>query len=300
MAYNHYYYGLMTPPVVQHQANQANANSEVLNLNMQDALLAQQSVIMSVMNNIAKALENLEKPSSVNAMSSSPNQPNMVCDFCGGGHANGQCEMPYGSNEKLNYVSNQSSFPRNPSGAYGKTYSLSWRNHPNFSWRNTNNQSNPPYQPNPPPQNVQRTQALSSLPRPYQPQHQRNFQPNSYQSFPNLSFQNQQPRPHFQYENSSQPMYHDQYAQRENVGKDGWKKEAEYLRRELERKNEEHMRDYENLKASMRNLEIQLGQLARLNNERPLEMPPSDTIPNPKEQYKAITLRSGKELEDNC
>ncbi|KAL3500324.1 hypothetical protein ACH5RR_039417 [Cinchona calisaya] len=117
---------------------------------MQDALLAQQRVLMSVMNNTAKALENLGKPSSVNIMSSSPTQPSMVCDFCGGDHANGQCEMPYGPNEQFNYVSNQSSFPRNPSGAYGSTYNPSWRNYPNFSWSNTNNQSNLPYQQNPP------------------------------------------------------------------------------------------------------------------------------------------------------
>ncbi|KAL3503960.1 hypothetical protein ACH5RR_033801 [Cinchona calisaya] len=98
--------------------------------------------------------------------------------------------------------------------------------------------------------------------------------------------------------NSSQPMYHDQYDLRENLGEEGWKREAEYLRRELDRKTEEHKRDYENLKASTRNLEIQLEQVARLNNERPLGMLPSDTIPNPKEQCKAITLRSGKELEE--
>ncbi|KAL3520160.1 hypothetical protein ACH5RR_018309 [Cinchona calisaya] len=61
---------------------------------------------------------------------------------------------------------------------------------------------------------------------------------------------------------------------------------------------EEYERDYENLKVSTRNFEIQFGQLARLNNERPLEVLPSDIIPNPKEQCKVITLRSGKELEE--
>ncbi|KAL3537676.1 hypothetical protein ACH5RR_001042 [Cinchona calisaya] len=145
MAYNHYHHGPIAPPVVQHQANQANASSGVLNLNMQDALLAQQCMFMNVMNNMAKALENLEKPSSVNAMTSSPTQPSITCDFCGGGHANGNCKMPYGANEQINYVANQSLFPRNQSRAYGNTYNPSCRNHPNFSWSNTNNQSNPPY-----------------------------------------------------------------------------------------------------------------------------------------------------------
>ncbi|KAL3502859.1 hypothetical protein ACH5RR_037308 [Cinchona calisaya] len=148
----------------------------------------------------------------------------------------------------------------------------------------------------PPPQNAQHTQAASSSPRPYQPSHQRNFQPNSYQPFPDPSCQNQQQRPPLYYANSCQPMYHDQYALRENLGEEGWKKEVEYLRRELDRKTKEHKRDYKNLKASTRNLEIQLGQWVRLNNDKPIGAFPSDTIPIPEEQCNAITLRSGKEL----
>ncbi|KAL3513551.1 hypothetical protein ACH5RR_026268 [Cinchona calisaya] len=120
MAYNCYHHGPITPPVVQHQAYQANASSGALNLNMQDALLAQQSMFMNVINNMEKAMENLGKPSSVNAMTSFPTQPSMTCDFCGGGHANGNCQMPYGTNEQINYVANQSSFPRNQFGAYGE------------------------------------------------------------------------------------------------------------------------------------------------------------------------------------
>ncbi|KAL3520159.1 hypothetical protein ACH5RR_018308 [Cinchona calisaya] len=94
MAYNHYHHGPITPPMVQHQANQVNVSSGALNLNMQDALLAQQSRFMSVMNSTAKVSENLGKPSSVNDMTSSPTQPSITCDFCGGGHANGNCEIP--------------------------------------------------------------------------------------------------------------------------------------------------------------------------------------------------------------
>ncbi|KAL4315683.1 hypothetical protein AHAS_Ahas15G0209600 [Arachis hypogaea] len=54
-----------------------------------------------------------------------------------------------------------------------------------------------------------------------------------------------------------------------------------------------------NYEASMRNLESQIGQLSKLPAERPSNTFPSDTIPNPKEECKAIHLRSGKTLEDD-
>ncbi|KAL4371420.1 hypothetical protein AHAS_Ahas06G0164000 [Arachis hypogaea] len=43
----------------------------------------------------------------------------------------------------------------------------------------------------------------------------------------------------------------------------------------------------------MRNLERQVGQLAK-QAERPTNVLPSDTIPNPREECKAVQLRSGK------
>ncbi|XP_015970270.1 uncharacterized protein LOC107493727 [Arachis duranensis] len=46
----------------------------------------------------------------------------------------------------------------------------------------------------------------------------------------------------------------------------------------------------------MRNLERQLGQLAK-QAERPTNTLPSDTIPNPREECKAMKLRSGKIVE---
>ncbi|XP_016168502.1 uncharacterized protein LOC107611050 [Arachis ipaensis] len=47
----------------------------------------------------------------------------------------------------------------------------------------------------------------------------------------------------------------------------------------------------------MKNLERQVGQLAR-QAERPNNIFSSDTIPNPKEECKAIQLRSGRTLEN--
>ncbi|QHO34774.1 Retrotransposon gag protein [Arachis hypogaea] len=55
-----------------------------------------------------------------------------------------------------------------------------------------------------------------------------------------------------------------------------------------------------NLDASMKNMERQIGQLSKqIAIERPSSSLPSDTIPNPKEECKAIQIRSGKTLVDN-
>ncbi|KAL4300194.1 hypothetical protein AHAS_Ahas17G0176500 [Arachis hypogaea] len=52
-----------------------------------------------------------------------------------------------------------------------------------------------------------------------------------------------------------------------------------------------------NHEASLRNLERQIGQLSKQTvAERTHNVLPSDTIPNPKEECKAIQLRSGRTL----
>ncbi|KAJ4724584.1 DNA-directed DNA polymerase [Melia azedarach] len=54
----------------------------------------------------------------------------------------------------------------------------------------------------------------------------------------------------------------------------------------------------QNQAASIRNLEMQVGQLTSMMTERQQGSLPSNTETNPKEQVKAITLRSGKQLEE--
>ncbi|KAL5574228.1 hypothetical protein UlMin_023825 [Ulmus minor] len=55
--------------------------------------------------------------------------------------------------------------------------------------------------------------------------------------------------------------------------------------------------NFRNQGASIRNLEHQVGEIAKLLTERGQGALPSNTERNPKEEVKAITLRSGKELE---
>ena len=54
---------------------------------------------------------------------------------------------------------------------------------------------------------------------------------------------------------------------------------------------------HRNQEASIHNLEKQIGQLAKMMSERPQGALPSSTENKPKEQAKAITLRSRKELQ---
>ncbi|XP_015960479.1 uncharacterized protein LOC107484407 [Arachis duranensis] len=55
-----------------------------------------------------------------------------------------------------------------------------------------------------------------------------------------------------------------------------------------------------NHEASLKSLERQIGQLSKqISVERPSSSLPSDTIPNPKEECKAIELRSGRTLMSN-
>ncbi|KAL3502782.1 hypothetical protein ACH5RR_037231 [Cinchona calisaya] len=62
-------------------------------------------------------------------------------------------------------------------------------------------------------------------------------------------------------------------------------------------------REHENLRVTTRNLEMQLGQIARQNNERPVGTLPSDTLSKPRdnnqgrEHVQVVSLRSGKLLE---
>ncbi|MED6195942.1 hypothetical protein PIB30_042610 [Stylosanthes scabra] len=52
-----------------------------------------------------------------------------------------------------------------------------------------------------------------------------------------------------------------------------------------------------NQEASIRNLEVQVGQIAKQLTEKSLNTFPSNTITNPKEECKAVQLRSGKTVE---
>ncbi|KAG9445014.1 hypothetical protein H6P81_016354 [Aristolochia fimbriata] len=99
-----------------------------------DHVLALQAQVES----LTKQLKKLHTPSLVA----------QICEMCGGGHPNHECQVGniqvVSSLDQANYVSNfcKSNDP------YSNTYNLDWRSHPNFSWSNNNNQQSSTQQPN--------------------------------------------------------------------------------------------------------------------------------------------------------
>ena len=95
------------------------------------------------------------------------------CEFCGGNHDSMDCQVS-ASSEQVNFPGNfqggqnnyqrpiQNQFPNrgqdrflkpqaNPQNdPYAPTYNPRWRNHPNFSYKNQNQESTPPLRFQPP------------------------------------------------------------------------------------------------------------------------------------------------------
>ncbi|KAG9458841.1 hypothetical protein H6P81_003349 [Aristolochia fimbriata] len=113
-----------------------------------DHVLALQAQVES----LTKQLTKLHTPSLVT----------QICDMCGGGHPNHECQagniQDVSSLDQANYVSNFCS----SNDPYSNTYNLGWSSHPNFSWSNNNNQQSSSQQPNaqtrPPPSFQRATQ----------------------------------------------------------------------------------------------------------------------------------------------
>ncbi|XP_045802421.1 uncharacterized protein LOC123896006 [Trifolium pratense] len=98
----------------------------MLELDTQTALLAQSTLMNSQMAAMLKHFTN-----SSNSQLQVRATQDLKCDFCGQGHANGEC-FPEGS-EEAKYLAN---FKRsNPNhDPYSNTYNPGWRDHPNFGW----------------------------------------------------------------------------------------------------------------------------------------------------------------------
>ncbi|XP_039117905.1 uncharacterized protein LOC120253697 [Dioscorea cayenensis subsp. rotundata] len=76
--------------------------------------------------------------------SSSSPKAVMSCETCGVGYATTQCPILVASlapTESVEYVSRG---PRGSGNAFGNTYNLGWKNHPNFSWNQGQLQQRPP------------------------------------------------------------------------------------------------------------------------------------------------------------
>ncbi|MED6190943.1 hypothetical protein PIB30_111023, partial [Stylosanthes scabra] len=174
------------------------------------------------------------------------------------------------SAEQVNYLGNQPRPPQND--PYSNMYNPGWRNHPNFSWGGNQGQKSN--------NNTQNNN------RPYQPPFQRQQQP--FQQPP-------PPIPPQQKLSSSRPPSSIEAALEKLA-----QSTASFVQNTHSFMNETRS-TFKNQESALRNLENQVGQLAKDLGQltRSTNTFPSDTVVNPKEECKAVTLRSGKVLVDN-
>ncbi|XP_062112692.1 uncharacterized protein LOC133823859 [Humulus lupulus] len=213
------------------------SNKKVTGVHELDAIIALTAQVVS-----------LTKQLQQNTMSAQVVQAQVMCELCGGPHPFDQCQVVLDPNNvpldqaQVQEVGNFQGPYNNP---YSNSHNPGWRNHPNFSWRNNQDQQ-----------------------QPFQPQYQRPMT----QAPPQAST-SQQPRPPATTEQPS---------------------ELQAALLTLTNTQTQFMTE---TRSSIRNLEMQMGQLANMLNTRPQGNLPSNIVVNPKEQCQAITLRSGKEIE---
>lgn len=108
-----------------------------MDLNTLEALISKNKILAQQIVNINQILGQLHVgPTSAHRL---------ICDFRGGDHINGGCEIDY-LFEQINYVVNFQKLQNNP---YYNTYKPGWGNYLNLLWDNQSlyRYPAPPYQP---------------------------------------------------------------------------------------------------------------------------------------------------------
>ncbi|XP_016168609.1 uncharacterized protein DDB_G0289917-like [Arachis ipaensis] len=199
--------------------------------------------------------------------------------------------------EQVQYMQNTSSSFQND--FHGDTYNSSWRNHPNLRWgdnqnqwqknnnsnhsRNTHNQNHSSNNAN----QYKKPQNTYQPPHHNPQTHQNNIpaptsNPQNYHTTPTNNFQ----QPH------STPIIPpiDHHESRLSS--------LEAALQAIAQSTQSLIKVQERNEATMKSLERQVGQLAK-QAERPTNILPSDTVPNPREECKALQLRSGKVIGES-
>src|SRR3954466_1467467 len=122
------------------------------------------------------------------------------------------------------------------------------------------------------------------------------YNPNWRTSHPNFSWENNSNQQQHPQQQQQQPQHQQKFEQQPKKSgiEDLLTKYIEGNEKRLE-SNDMLMK---NQSASIKNLEMQMGQIHNLLSNRPQEAFPSDTEKNSREQANAITLRSGKTYDD--
>ncbi|KAK8684165.1 hypothetical protein V6N13_040196 [Hibiscus sabdariffa] len=217
-------------------------------LDSSDTILAQIASLTNMVKNMQKQ-PHIQEVKALDAF----------CELCGNNHDASKC----GQNMETScYVGNYNK------KTMSNTYNPSWRNHPNFSWKNQNNNLNPQPSNQSGFQNQPRQNPQQNLPRPeFQ-------QPAEYKSLENTLTQ-------FMAQTSAYMARTDRFIQKTDAFMD---------RTEMKLQNHD---------ATLKSLETQVGQISQILNTKPTRGFLSDTEVAKgatHEQCKAITTRSGRVL----
>ena len=105
----------------------------VLQLDSYNTMLAHNENIAQQNKVIQQQLASITKQLASSQVSSITSQPPLLCDFCNGEHANGDCAtLVTRETAEVNYMGNP---PRNQFDPYSNTYNPGWKSHPNFSYK---------------------------------------------------------------------------------------------------------------------------------------------------------------------
>ncbi|XP_022033072.1 uncharacterized protein LOC110934197 [Helianthus annuus] len=212
-------------------------------------------------------------------------QASSGCDQCGVSHELGACfqGVVYEGQEEVDFVSNQVRPQNNP---YNNTYNPGWRNHPNFGWRvNVGNQNPLGFAQRAPAPQQAHGQQFQSYNQSFQPR------PYSYQNQgTGSSPQQQAPQSSSKLEEMIAQLLSSSTSANQLAEKRYQQSEDRFLVHEGEIRSQ---------KASIQNIENQVGQLMKMMLERPPGGLPGNTEPNPRGHVNAVMTRSGKTTRPN-
>nr|GMC64601.1 Integrase, catalytic core [Ipomoea batatas] len=209
-----------------------------------------------------------ELTKQINLLMTRDNSNREFCAYCNTyGHNSSVCmnaESSQPSYEEANYMGSNTGRQPPRNDPYSHTYNLGWRNHPNFSWRDQGN-------------------ARPMGPPGFQQQGPSGFQHQQYRPFqqPPAPQQSQLPA------QEKKPQLEEMFMQ--------YMSSQDTMMKKLDAKIDKVAQSSQ---ASIHNLEVQVGQLAKLVAEKDRGKFPSATEINPREGAMAVTLRSGKMLNE--
>ena len=222
-------------------------------------------LLASKVDALAQRFDRLGTPSgsSMGSPSGAMFEVGAFCEVCGvQGHISAECQSVFPGVEHANAMQTYGQRPQN--NPYSNTYNPGWRNHPNFSYRNNNPMPSNPSQSQPQPPGFQYRAPYAQAPQPAP----------------------QQPPPPQPKSNLESLMERFIVTQT---------KTNEVLSESVNQLNSK----FDSMATHQKMMDNQIAQIAQQVNQlsRPQGHLPGQSETNPKGQIKAITLRSGRELE---